>query len=139
MAEQTMPATRTTRPARTLLHRVFLVNSLSSAIAGIAFVVASNPIANLIGVANPLAVLVIGVGLLLFAAGVFYVVSQPTINRRAAWLIFELDVIWIVSSAIILLTDAFGLSTAGRWLVLILADMVVIFAIIEFIGLRRRP
>jgi hypothetical protein len=137
MAQQVVAASPSRPQSRTLLHRIFLVNSLSSAAAGIAFVIASGPLAALMGVANPLALVMLGVGLLVFAAGVYYTASREVINRRAAWLIFELDVVWVIGSALILLTDAFGLSTEGRWLVLILADLVAVFAIIEFIGLRR--
>jgi hypothetical protein len=137
MAQQILAASPTTRPANTLLHRILWINSLSSAAAGTAAVVASGPLASFMGVATPLALMILGLGLLLFAGGVYYTATRETINRRHAWIIFELDVAWIIGSALILLTDAFSLSTGGRWAVLILADLVLAFAIVEFIGLRR--
>jgi hypothetical protein len=137
MAQQTLTGTSSRPQPRTLLHKILLVDSLSTGAAGIAFIVASSPIAALMGVANPLALVIIGVLFIAFAAAVYYTASREVINRRAAWFIIELNVVYIVGSAIILLTDAFGLSTEGRWLVLILADLVTVFAIVEFVGLRR--
>lgn len=137
MAQQTLTAASSTQQPRNLLHKILLVDSLSSAAAGIAFIVASGPIAALMGVANPLALIIIGVLFVAFAAAVYYTASREVISRRAAWFILELNIVYIVGSAIILLTDAFGLSTEGRWLVLILADLVTVFAIVEFVGLRR--
>lgn len=137
MAQQTLTAAPAKSQPRTLLQKILLVDSLSSGAAGIAFVVASGPIAAFMGVANPLALVIIGALFVVFAAAVYYTATREPINRRAAWLVFELNVAYIVGSALILLIDAFGLSTEGRWMVLILADLVTVFAIIEFIGLRR--
>ena len=137
MAQQTMVATQSANRLRTLLHKILLVDSLSSGAAGIAFIIASGPIAAFMGMANPLALVILGLLFVVFAAAVYYTASREVINRRAAWLIFELNVAYIVGSVIILLADAFGLSPEGRWLVLILADLVTVFAIVEFIGLRR--
>lgn len=137
MAQQTLAAVKSKNQPRTLLHKILLVDSLSAGAAGIAFVVASGPLANFMGVANPLALVMIGILFVVFAAAVYAVAARESISRRAAWIIFALNVIYVVGSGIILLTDAFGLSTEGRWLVLILADLVTVFAIVEFIGLRR--
>jgi hypothetical protein len=35
------------------------------------------------------------------------------------------------------MTDAFALTSGGKWLVLILADMVLLFAIVQYVGIRR--
>lgn len=137
MAQQTLAAAQTKPQPRTLLHKILLVDSLSSGAAGITFILASGPLAALMGIANPLALVIVGILFVVFAAAVYYTASREVISRRAAWLIFELNVAYIIGSAMILLTDAFGLSTEGRWLVLILADLVTVFAIVEFIGLRR--
>ncbi len=137
MAQQTIAAAPAKSQPRTLLQKILLVDSLSSGAAGIAFIVASGPIAAFVGVANPLALVILGILFVVFAAAVYYTASREPINRRAVWLIFELNVVYVVGSAIILLANAFGLSTEGRWLVLILADLVAVYAVIEFVGLRR--
>jgi hypothetical protein len=137
MAQQAISAAQSKPQPRTLLHKIFLIDSLSSGAAGIAFIIVSGPLSAFLGVANPLALVIIGVLFVVFAAAVYSAASREVINRRAAWIIFELNVAYVIGSAIILLTDAFGLSTEGRWLVLILADLVTVFAIVEFIGLRR--
>jgi hypothetical protein len=122
---------------RSLLRTTLLVNSLVSGISGLVFAFGAEFVAAFMGVATPLVFVLLGLGLLVFAAGVYYVASRPIIDPRYGWLIFELDVAWIIGSVIILATNAFALSEAGRWTVLILADVVLLFAIGEFIGLRR--
>src|SRR5690606_42143096 len=91
MAQQTLTGTSSRPQPRTLLHKILLVDSLSTGAAGIAFIVASSPIAALMGVANPLALVIIGVLFIAFAAAVYYTASREVINRRAAWFIIELN------------------------------------------------
>jgi hypothetical protein len=37
----------------------------------------------------------------------------------------------------VLIADPFNFTTEGRWAILIIADAVGIFAVLEFVGLRR--
>lgn len=48
-----------------------------------------------------------------------------------------LNSLYVILCALILVTDAFGLTTAGRWAILISADIVLTLAILDFIGGRK--
>ena len=47
------------------------------------------------------------------------------------------DIAWVVGSIIFLVSDALSLTTAGNWDVLIVGDVVLLFAIAQILGLRR--
>ncbi len=51
--------------------------------------------------------------------------------------VIVLDVAWVAGSALILLFDLVPLTTAGRWTIALLAEVVALFAILQTIGLRR--
>lgn len=122
----------------TLLRNTLRGNSLFSATTGLLLLIGANAIAAFLGITEAATVLAImGVGIFGFAAFVFFVAGRAIIDSRFGWLIFAMDVIWVVISVVILATDAFGLSTEGRWAVLIVADLVAVFAVLEYVGLRR--
>lgn len=52
-------------------------------------------------------------------------------------LIFWADVAWVSVSAALLGAGQAPLTNAGMWLVILIADMVAIFALLEYLGLRR--
>ena len=54
-----------------------------------------------------------------------------------AWYAIIGDVVWVIGTAAILLTDAFSLTSEGKWLLFIIGDIVLTFAVVQYIGLRR--
>ena len=129
-----------------LLRNTLRANAAFSIISGVLFIVASNGIAAFLGIKEasvfgfldgPTFILILGIGVLLFGLGVLYDVTRPELRRRDATLILAGDIAWVGISALLLLTRALPFSTAGSWAVLITADIVTVFAIGEYIGLRR--
>jgi hypothetical protein len=80
---------------------------------------------------------VLGIGLLGFAGLLYLTARQRPLGLRQANLIFWLDVAWVVGSALLLATGWAPLTSAGWWAVLVVADVVALFAILEFVGIRR--
>jgi hypothetical protein len=133
-------------PQASLLRNVLRGNALFSIVSGALIALASGPVAAFMGIAETsifglfsgqVLMLEIGLGVLIFGLAVGFVATRPTINRRWAQEILVADVAWIVLSAALLLGQWLPLTTAGSWAVLIVADVVTLFAITEFIGLRR--
>ncbi len=118
-----------------LLRRALRGNGVFSTVSGIAFIAGAKPIATAIGFDYPLAVGLIGASLLLFAAGVFRNAARERISRIEASLTVAGDLVWVVASGIVI---ALGfLSTTGNWAVAVVADVVLVFAIFQLVGLRR--
>ncbi|MGH7455699.1 MAG: hypothetical protein ACRENG_30365, partial [bacterium] len=57
------------------------------------------------------------------------------IKLQEAWLAVVLDAAWVIGSAILIFAGT--LSTTGNWLVAIVADIVLLFAVLQFFGIRR--
>ena len=132
--------TQTQAQADALLRRVLYANSAFSIVSGLIFMLAPAGVADflgLLGMAGSTFIAVIGIGILLFAAFVLYTATRERIKPRLAMSIIVMDSAWVLGSAVLLLTGALPLTTAGNWAVLIVADAVSVFAIIEYIGFRR--
>lgn len=122
----------------TLLRRTLFGNVIFSLLSSLLLLLASAPVAAFLGVPQASGLFaLLGVGILGFAAFVYWVQSRPALDTRFVWLIFVMDVLWVVASVVILVTNAFALSTEGRWAVLVIADIVAVFAVLEVIALRR--
>jgi hypothetical protein len=133
MATQAQTQTNTSN----LLRRVLQTNSATSTLMGILFILLSGTVASFLGLDAPAVILILGISLVLFAAGVYWVSAQNPMRPQHVLAIFLLDVAWVIGSAIILLTNVIPLTTEGKWAVLIAADAVAVFAALEYYGLRH--
>lgn len=120
-----------------LLRNSLKVNDVFSLLSGLTIIATSGELPELIGAGSSTFYLVLGVALLVWAADVYLVSRGNPINTTLARGIFIGDVVWVLGSIAILLFDLFGLTTEGKWVVLIVADLVAIIAIAEYLGLRR--
>ena len=125
----------TTQDKAQLLRRALRANGIFSITSGIAFILAARPIANLIGIDYPMLIAGIGVSLAFFSVALFYNAARSEVSRIEAGLAVAGDLAWVAGSGIVI---ALGiLTTSGNWAVALIADIVLLFAIFQFIGLRR--
>ena len=120
-----------------LLRRTLRANSLFSGVSGVAFIAAFRPIALFLGLDAPFVLIVIGVGLLLYALALWFNAGRHLIDHSFVWAAIIADAAWVMGSLIIMLTDWLPLTPAGWWAVAIVADLVAIFAVVQFDGLRQ--
>jgi len=121
----------------TLLQRALQGNAIFSGVSGLALTLDANPIARLLGVNAPAILMGIGVGLLLYAVMLFREAGQTPINRTFALTAVIADVAWVIGSAILLATNWVPFTITSWWIVAIVADVVALFAILQYVGLRR--
>lgn len=124
-------------PNTRFVSRVLLSNATFGVVSALICLLWAQPLAVGLGLTQPVIVTVLGVGLLLFAAEVAWIAIRTPEDRRALTIIFALDVAWVIASAIILLGGWLPLTPAGTWTIIVVADIVAVFAVLEFIGLRR--
>lgn len=122
----------------TLLRRTLQVNGLSTALMGLIMAAGAGPVTSLIGLDAPLALASIGIALLAHGVFLFTGGSRERVDPRLAWYAISGDVAWLMGSFIILLTDLLPLTVAGWWIIAIVADIVAVFAVLQFVGLRRQ-
>jgi len=120
-----------------LIRNALRANSLFSGISGVIILFDSGFLVDFMGAGTSLFYLALGVDLLIYAAVLFYFSGQASMDKRVAWFAIDADVLWVLGSAVILLGNMFDISIAGKWLILIIADIVLVFAIVQYLGIRR--
>lgn len=112
-------------------------NAVFSALSAVTLLSLAGPLASFLGFLSAREVFILGVQLGVFAAWLFWQASRPQLSRWQAGLVIALDVLWVIGSAQILLAGPPEVTLGGKWAVGMVADVVGIFAILQFIGLRR--
>lgn len=112
-------------------------NALFSASSGLALALFARTLSALTGLQPPLAITITGLILVGYAVWLWRLTARSSIPTAAAWLVIALDVLWVLGSLIVILAGWSLLTQTGKWLVAILADVVGLFAVVQFIGLKR--
>ena len=120
------------------LRRVLQANGIFSGLCGIFFIVGSGPLASFLCLDAPVILIVAGVILVLYGITLFQTAARESIIRQMAITAVVLDVAWVVGSIAILVTGWPALTTGGKWAVAIVADIVAVFALLQYFALRRK-
>lgn len=118
-----------------LLRLALRSNAVFSTVSGIAFIAAAAPLSEWIGLGSLWILNGVGVSLIVFAVGLYVNASRPDVNVLEAWIAVALDLGWVAGSAVVI-TLGF-LTTSGNWAVAVVADVVLVFAIVQYFGLRQ--
>lgn len=118
-----------------LLRRTLQANSAFSALSGIISIAGAKPLSLLLGVNVSSLLIGMGIALLAYAAVLLLNARRENIKLQEAWLAVILDTAWVIGSMILIFAGT--LSTTGNWLVAIVADVVLLFAVLQFFGIRR--
>lgn len=118
---------------RQTLRRAIRANGLFCMTTGGFVAVASTPVAEFLGLANANTILLLlGVVLVIYGLTIFFFnYGDP----RVGWLVTALDVAWVVLSGVVLLLLPF--SSGGQIAVIVVALIVLGFAVTQFQALRR--
>ena len=122
---------------KSFLQRAILGNAVFSGLSGLLMVLAASPISQFLGLSNPLILTIVGIALLLYMPFLFWLANQTPVPSWMTWVVIELDVLWVIGSLILIFTSLVPLTTGGKWVIAITADIVAIFAILQYFGLRR--
>ncbi|NBC86488.1 MAG: hypothetical protein GVY25_09885 [Bacteroidetes bacterium] len=119
----------------TLLRLALGGNALFSASCGLILVSATEPLTAVIGDVDPWILRLLGIGLLLFAAFLFWNAWRPTPHPVFALLITGADLGWVAGSVVLMLIPSTPLSASGTGVVAGVACVVLVFALLQVAGL----
>lgn len=119
-----------------LLRLTLGINAVATAVSGVALVTGAGPLAPVLGLPGPLPAVVVGGLFLAIAAYVWWARGEP-LDLSAAATVLALDVAYVLAGVVLLLAWPAALSPLGRLLLALTADVVAVFAVLEFVGLRR--
>jgi len=118
-----------------LLRRALQGNALFSMISG-AFILAINRgLVEFLGLPSNASLTPLGIGLLGYAVWLLWNAKREKIRILDAWIAVILDIVWVVGSYALLF--AVRLSSGGKWAVVLVAELVFLFAVMQWLGLRR--
>lgn len=92
-------------------------------------------LAELLGVSAPALLAAVGAGLVLYAAGLFWTARRQPIPGGAAWAAVVMDLGWVLGS--VALIELGILSSLGTGLVALVAAAVLVFAVLQLVGLKQ--
>jgi hypothetical protein len=119
--------------ARTsFLRRSLQLDGIGSGLSGVLLLAAASPISALMGLADPSIARLLGAFLMIYAAALLYNAARATVSRREAVAAVVLNAGWVLGSALVILAGL--LTPVGN---LAVAAAVVLFAVLEVVGLRR--
>ena len=121
----------------TLLKTALKTNALFSFSTGVSCLVLPQQLGNWMNIQNSTVFYILGIGLIFFAAFVAFTAFQKEVITSLVNQIIVQDVLWVLVSIILLIMNPFGISFVGNMMILIVAIIVLIFAILQYIGLKR--
>jgi len=118
-----------------LLRNALRGNAVFSAFSGLTFALGAEPVAEAIGLADPRLLAVTGVQLLVFAALLLWAASRETLHLPTAMAIVWADLAWVAGTVPVVALDV--LNRTGAIAAIAVADVVLAFAILQYLGVRR--
>jgi len=118
-----------------LLRKALLANASFSTISGLVLIFAERWVVRLLGLSETINLITLGISLLGFAAILVLFARKNPIKLLDAWIAVILDAAWVIGSYPLLFVVRF--STSGKWVVGIVAEVIMVFALMQWLGIRR--
>ena len=118
-----------------LLRRALQGNALFSGISGVLILAMNRTLVEFLGLSSSASVTPLGIGLLGYAGWLLGNARREKIKIVDAWIAVALDMVWVVASYALLFAVRF--SCGGKWVVALVAELVLLFAVMQWLGLRR--
>src|SRR5215467_4280194 len=119
------------------LRTALLGNALFSTLSGLTILFAQGWVLRIFGLSSSVNLLILGVGLIVFAITLVINARKQQVKKSDAWIAVLMDLAWVVGSYVLIFLVPF--STQGKWVVAIVAELVLLFAVLQFVGIRRIP
>jgi hypothetical protein len=117
------------------LRKVLMGNALFSTLSGLTILFAQGWVLRILGLSKDVSLPILGLGLLVFAATLVINARRQQVKTSDAWIAVFMDVAWVLGSYVLIFIVPF--SVAGKWVVGLVAELVLGFAVLQFVGIRR--
>jgi hypothetical protein len=113
-------------------HRILQFNGLSTLGCAAAMLATRTTLAPLFGLASPLLLDIVAIGLLVYGAALLIAARQRPVAREVLLAFTAADVLWVAGSAAILIAYWANLAPIARMLIVAVALMVEALATLQF-------
>jgi hypothetical protein len=118
-----------------LLRKALAANAVFSVVSGVAILFANRWLANFLGLSGKVSLIVLGVSLIAYAGVLWQNARRRIIEVADAWTAVILDAVWVVGSYVLIAVVPFSVS--GKWAIALVAEVVMAFAVLQWLGIRR--
>jgi hypothetical protein len=118
-----------------LLRKALIGNALFSTVSGLTILFAQGWVLRILGLPSSVNLLVLGAGLIVFAVTLVINARKQQVKKSDGWIAVCMDVAWVIGSYVLIFILPF--STEGKWVVAVVAEAVLVFAVLQFVGIRR--
>jgi hypothetical protein len=118
-----------------LLRKALTGNAVFSVISGVAILFANRWLVKFLGLPDSVSLTVLGASLIVYAAILWFNARRPTIKLADAWIAVIMDTVWVVGSYVLIFVLPF--SVGGKWVVALVAELVLAFAIVQWLGIHK--
>lgn len=118
-----------------LLRKALMGNALFSTLSGLTVLFAQGWVLRILGLSKDVSLAIVAVGLLAFAVTLLISARRQQIKTSHAWVAVLMDLAWVLGSYVLIFVVPF--STEGKWVVGVVAELVLVFAVLQFVGIRR--
>ena len=118
-----------------LLRRALQGNASFSVVSGALILAMNRTLVEFLGLPSGASLTQLGIGLLGYGAWLLWNAKRERIKIVNAWIAVILDIVWVVGSYALLFAVRF--SIGGKWAVALVAELVFLFAVMQWLGLRR--
>ena len=124
-----------TEESQGLLKRALIGNAMFSGLSGAAILLANRWLVKFLGLPDKVSLAILGVSLIVYATVLWFNARRPKIRITDAWVAVVMDAVWVLGSYTMILVIPFSL--AGKWVVALVAELVLAFAVWQWLGIRR--
>ena len=118
-----------------LLRNSLIGNALFSMLSALMILVSSGRLAQFIGLRDHMVLTVLAISLAGYAVILLVNARRPKIKISDAWMAVILDAVWVIGSYALIFVVPF--TFGGKWLIAGVAEIVLVFAILQSFGIRR--
>lgn len=118
-----------------LLKKALAGNAVFSVVSGVAILFANRWLVKFLGLPEDVSLAILGVGLIVYAAILWFNARRPKIKITDAWIAVIMDAIWVIGSYVLIFVVPF--SVGGKWVVALVAELVLTFAVVQWLGIRK--
>ena len=118
-----------------LLKKALTGNAVFSVVSGLAILFANRWLVKFLGLPDKFSLAILGVSLIVYAAILWLNARRPKIRITDAWIAVIMDAVWVIGSYVLIFVVPF--SVGGKWVVGLVAELVLAFAIVQWLGIRK--
>jgi len=118
-----------------LLKKALAGNAVFSVISGVAILIANRWLVKFLGLPDNVNLALLGISLIVYAVLLGLGARKAKIKITGAWVAIIMDVVWVIGSYTLIVVVPF--SVGGKWAVALVAELVLAFAVLQWMGVRR--